>query len=698
MFGAQPPVSRNDDDELERVAPVAVSSVASPLVPPERPTERRMPVVSPVPTAGFRLLVVSGSRAQTFTLPASGEITIGRSPECEIFIDDLRLSRRHATLAVGDEFTLQDLGSANGCQVGASQVAPRGSVRVAPGMVMMLGRSTLVIQRGHVSTRLRHVRSHEYFEARVEDECARAEATGGAFSVVRLRCKPAAVAQLEESFTRWLRSMDIVALYAPHEYELLLVDTAREGAEKICEQIASDFPVERPEMAIKSYPAEARTPETLSPRIQEVARETPPLPQSISAMDRLKPILDVVASGTISVLILGETGVGKEVAANTIHRRSPRAKGPLVSVSCAGFSESLLDSELFGHEKGAFTGAHRTKVGLLESADGGTFFLDEVGEMPHSLQAKLLRVLEQRQVLRIGAVRPRTIDVRLIAATNRDLENEVARGNFRRDLYYRLAATTVVIPPLRERRGEILGLARLFVEHYAARARRKPPRMGPDAHDALLNYTWPGNVRELKNVIERAVLLCGEWITAEHLPIDKMGRTLPAAGNGTTTNRPPPSPFDRANSGQSFDRPIATMSEPFERTTPLPPQPTSNGILGGNTTFSSVSMGEPRIPAPVPTPRPSRPSAAPHIPATSYGAPPSFSPGSMHAPPLDRNESEPEEEERITDVDLERLRVIDALERCAGNQTQAARLLGVSRRTFIKRLEAFALPRPRKPM
>jgi two-component system response regulator AtoC len=282
------------------------------------------------------------------------------------------------------------------------------------------------------------------------------------------------------------------------------------------------------------------------------------------------------------VLILGETGVGKEVMAKTLHERSPRAAGPLVSINCASFAESMLEAELFGYEKGAFTGALRAKAGLLELAQGGTLFLDEVGEMPLSLQAKLLRVLEQREVWRIGALAPHAIDARFVSATHRDLEREIAAGRFREDLYFRLAGVSLHIPPLRERLDEIEPLARDFLARAAAASGRAPPVLSQQALTQLRARPWPGNVRELRNTVERALLLCrGDVVQPEHL---------------------------------TAEGPIV------------------------------VRTSDP-------------PSAA---------------------------------------REDERARIIEALERCAGNQTHAARLLGISRRTLITRIEEYDLPRPRK--
>jgi transcriptional regulator with PAS, ATPase and Fis domain len=232
------------------------------------------------------------------------------------------------------------------------------------------------------------------------------------------------------------------------------------------------------------------------------------IPSVDPAMEGVYALARRAATGTIGVVILGETGVGKEVLARAIHEGSPRFEAPFVSLNCAALSESLLESELFGHEKGAFTGAAQAKEGLLETAPGGTVFLDEVGELPLALQAKLLRVIEARELVRVGGVRARKIDVRFLAATNRDLEAEVARGAFRADLYYRLNGMTLTIPPLRERPADVPVLARHFTSTLAHGAgHAHAPQLTDEALAALAAHDWPGNVRELRNVIERALLV-----------------------------------------------------------------------------------------------------------------------------------------------------------------------------------------------
>jgi two-component system response regulator AtoC len=311
------------------------------------------------------------------------------------------------------------------------------------------------------------------------------------------------------------------------------------------------------------------------------------------AMKRVLELVERVAQSTLSVLILGETGVGKELIAEALHRLSRRPDGPFVRLNCAALPRALLESELFGHERGAFTGATEAKAGLFETASGGTLFLDEIGEIPLDVQVALLRVLEDRRVLRVGGREPRAVDVRFVSATNRDLRAESDSGRFRRDLYFRLNGMSIVVPPLRERTSEIPALARFFAASASAQmGRARSPRVTDDAAALMRAYDWPGNIRELKNVVERAVVLApGDEIEPQHLPPEVASRA-PSVPPGAA--------------------------------------PRDSGVL--------------------------------------------------------RAELE----------DLERKRILDALDQCNGNQTKAAELLGMPRRTFVKRLDAYGIARPRK--
>jgi DNA-binding NtrC family response regulator len=297
------------------------------------------------------------------------------------------------------------------------------------------------------------------------------------------------------------------------------------------------------------------------------------------------------AKANISVLILGETGVGKEVLAHHLHLKSPRASAPFVPLNCAALSPALLESELFGHEKGAFTGASQAQEGVFESAHGGSVFLDEIGELAPEMQVKLLRVLEDRRVTRVGSRQQRDVDVRFISATNAAIDARVDGGDFRQDLFFRINGITLVIPPLRERLEEIEPLAQQFAD-AAARdlGRDEAPTMADDFHEALRAHRWPGNVRELRNAVERAVALCdGDTLMPQHLPASFRER---------------------------------------------PSEPPRSGT------------------------------------------------------PMDQHRRESAERERT--------HIIKALEDCGGNQTKAAALLGMSRRTLVSRLDEYDIDRPRK--
>jgi transcriptional regulator with AAA-type ATPase domain len=368
------------------------------------------------------LLVLAGDEVKSHTLPATGEVTVGRGTKCEIAIDHPTLSRTHFLIRLGTSIALIDRDSANGTVLRGARLPVNKPVEISPYETFHAGDLAFVVQEGG--------------------------STGGD--------KPA----------------------------------------------RSDVP---------SGPVDgAAQPTLLEP-----------------SMKRLYDVAARVARGTIGVLVVGETGAGKEVLAEYVHRQSPRAKAPLVRINCAALSESLIESELFGHQKGAFTGASADRAGLIEAADGGSVLLDEVGELPLVTQAKLLRVLEDRRVTRVGATTPREVDVRFIAATNRNLEADVAANTFRRDLYFRLAGAVLAIPPLRTRRTEIEPLARAFLADAAARNGVPAPTLTPAAVTALLVHPWTGNVRELKSAIERAVLVADGSIDAVDLALTST-RTVPA--------------------------------------------------------------------------------------------------------------------------------------------------------------------------
>jgi DNA-binding NtrC family response regulator len=270
----------------------------------------------------------------------------------------------------------------------------------------------------------------------------------------------------------------------------------------------------------KALANQAMRRETAQLRVRVQARVAPGnMVGSSPPMQRVIEIIDQVAPSQATVLITGESGTGKELVANAIHQRSPRASGPFIKLHCAALAESLLESELFGHEKGSFTGAMARKDGRFSLADGGTLFLDEIGEISASLQVKLLRFLQEREFERVGGTETIHVDVRLIVATNRDLAAEVARGQFREDLFYRLNVVNIETPPLRERRSDIPALAKFFLDRYAKDNAKSIDQISSQALDLLVAYDWPGNVRELENAIERSIVLAtGPEIEPRHLP------------------------------------------------------------------------------------------------------------------------------------------------------------------------------------
>ena len=312
--------------------------------------------------------------------------------------------------------------------------------------------------------------------------------------------------------------------------------------------------------------ASAKTePQALAP----TAKETPepshrPAPEIIAvdtAMIHTLARCERVAKTDTSVLITGGSGVGKEIIAHHIHLTSKRAAGPYVALNCAAIPDTLLESILFGHEKGSFTGATKSQSGKFEQADGGTLFLDEIGEMPAPLQAKLLRVLQDKLVERLGSPEPIKVDVRIIAATNRNLEEQVKEGRFREDLYFRLAVFPIHIPELHKRAGDILPLAEFFLKRYRLNIGRDDLVFGPSALAVLPTYHWPGNVRELENIIQRAVLLCdGDAIEAEHLEISPLGSSN-ASGSSLQSRENPQNGTNIASNSMTQPNAVGSASD-----------------------------------------------------------------------------------------------------------------------------------------
>jgi DNA-binding NtrC family response regulator len=341
-----------------------------------------------------------------------------------------------------------------------------------------------------------------------------------------------------------------------------------------------------------------------------------------------------------TVLLGGESGSGKEMVAQAIHRASRRKHGPCIAVNCAALTESLIESELFGHEKGAFTGATDKKLGRFELADKGTLFLDEIGELPLPLQTKFLRVLEEQRFERVGGARPITVDVRVVAATNRDLADMVRRGTFREDLYYRLSVIHAIVPPLRARPEDIP----LLAEHFLARMRHQVPRriagFAPEALRLMEHHPWPGNVRELRNAVERAIVLGdGEWIRPEDLPPHLGARTVAAA-------LPVAAPPRRASSPTP---PLGSMA--------IREASISDAARSGAHAIIELPPAPPAAAAPPPAP-----AVAPEAPAVARSL-----------------------------RELEREGIVAALAATGGNKAQAATILEIDRSTLYKKLKEYGI-------
>ena len=454
----------------------------------------------------MRLVVVGPAAVVTTQLEADARVVVGRAAESDVSVDDRRLSRHHLALTrlENGEVQVEDLGSRNGTRVGDGALPARVPTTLASADVCVLG-SLIVwvddddgprwvpaatfdeLTRSRASDlRVLEVRSASSAStetAHASPGIAAEEASrlAGLRSSLRVRLSPSV--RVRTHVTRRATGAVLIAIPAEGEAELV-----RPGSNR-----AWTFELVAPVGSTRAAPAIGVT---------AVSRE--PTRTSV------RPDRDRIARSDVTVLLHGETGSGKEVAAREIHARSRRAHGPFVVVNCAAIVETLFEAELFGHQKGAFTGALAARRGYFEAADGGTLFLDEIAELPTPLQAKLLRVVEEPAVVRVGGSVPHPVDVRILAATHRDLGVEVAEGRFREDLYFRLCGVVVRIPPLRERRGEIEGL----VTDLLGRLSPEPVVVSPRALATLEGYAWPGNVRELRAVIERA-LLVGDGKTLE---------------------------------------------------------------------------------------------------------------------------------------------------------------------------------------
>jgi DNA-binding NtrC family response regulator len=466
-------------------------------------------------------------------------LVIGREAPADFVLDDPTLSRAHARFAwLDDGVSVEDLGSRNGTIVRGERVA---TALVRTGEEILLGQVLVRVQP--TATRDGHgLEGHDAFRATLEREIVRARFFGEVLALFFVRRRDGAhIGTFARGVQQLLRPVDRLAAYSADALEILLPKVGASEAAGLAKALGADRGAGALVCAAAVYPDAAGSCEELiaagRAALLEASKTSAPVvatggarvasiepsaagPVAAStAMQELFDTVDRLATAVIPVLLWGETGTGKEVIAQAIHRRGPRAGRPLVCVNCGAIPPQLVESTLFGHERGAFTGAHQRQRGVFESADGGTVLLDEIGELPAPAQAALLRVLETRRLTRVGSSDEVAVDVRVIAATHRDLEEMVRAGTFRRDLLYRLNAMIVRIPPLRERVEDIEPLCARFLREASEANQRSVRGVHPAALKSLTRYAWPGNVRELKNAIERAVVISrGDVVTLEDLP------------------------------------------------------------------------------------------------------------------------------------------------------------------------------------
>jgi transcriptional regulator with GAF, ATPase, and Fis domain len=490
------------------------------------------------------LLCIEGERAATVPLPASGELIIGRSAECGLRLSDELVSRAHARLLVmPDGIRLEDCGSRHGTLLNDQKLT--GSRLLASGDVIGICGAVLIVHRrraapGAVSGRA--MLDERSLMRRFEEELERSLRYRRELSLVIVRStRPFLRIRVAGVLAERLRLIDVAALFGEQELAVLLPETCSDEAVELANALVARL--SDAAAGIATSPADGVDADTLlscarmatmapgSNGPSKVARAADAthvielderrVVLADPAMVGIYDLLKRLARSDLPILIGGETGVGKELAAAAAHKFSPRAQGPLVAINCASIPEQLAESELFGHERGAFTGAATAKPGQLELAHHGTVFLDEIGELPLAVQAKLLRVLETGELQRIGDLKPRAIDVRIVSATNRNLAAEIESGRFRQDLYFRLAAAQVVIPPLRDRPRDLAVLVQRLFAAACARLGRRPLPFTIAATQALFLHRWPGNVRELKNTLDYAAAAAPDSaveIDTWHLP------------------------------------------------------------------------------------------------------------------------------------------------------------------------------------
>ncbi len=544
--------------------------------------------------SAFELLVHRrGAETRKIRLPGEGDISIGKDPSCTLVLDDDKVSRLHATLrAQGGFFVLEDRSSFNGTRVNGTQIHTH---FLNPGDEIEIGDSSLLFQKAGspapaqkselarergagayknvldvLSTLLsRKVGESEVFERMLDGLLTAFDADrgvvflpgklAGEFVVKSTRFRGGAAKDQEPI------SQTLIKQVAKDGKPQLLTNLETEELKKqigsisckVRSIVAAPLPlVSGPgvvylDSALETRKFEDGDKELLlafanaagnafkvseaTERMAEIQRREVAGQQLLGQSPAMKAVMGEVskaAATDVTVLVVGETGTGKELVARALHRGSPRRRGPFVAVNCAAIPSELVESELFGHEKGAFSGADAKRLGRFELADSGTLFLDEVGELPMAAQGKLLRALQERVIERVGSGIPIPVDFRLVCATNVDLGNAVKDGRFREDLYYRIAVFPLALPPLRDRGDDVCLIAEEFLQKYAHDFRRNIRGLDDEARKALRSYPWPGNIRELRNVIEQAVVRCdGDMLSAQTL-LPAMGRLSSFGSSG----------------------------------------------------------------------------------------------------------------------------------------------------------------------
>ncbi len=489
------------------------------------------------------LMVYHRDGLQVVPLVDGEPVVIGRTEPSDIRLRSRRLSRQHARFSLGDDgqVWVEDLGSTNGTEVNGAPIEAR--VAIASGDEVCLCSVTVTVhalQPGWL--RPLGLEGHDQFLGRVEAEIQRARTFDRGLAVVMARSLDVGtqLGSWVPALHQRLRMVDRVALFAPDCVEILLPEASRDEALAVGRDLLES--VEEPlGLGVALWPQAGASIEelvdaaraavlkaTVADPIQVPTTPFEPLPAPSDdggpivrdpVMEQLYRTVDRVARSVISVLVVGETGTGKEVVARAIHDRSDRSDLPMRVINCGAIPSSLTESILFGHERGAFTGADQRRTGVFEEADGGTVLLDEIGELPAAAQVALLRVLETRRIQRVGSSQEIGVDVRVVAATHRDLEAMCEEGTFRWDLLYRLNPLSLALPPLRKRLGEIRPLVARFMVESNRVNNRSVRGIAPESLRLLEAYDWPGNVRELRNTIDRAVVIAvGDVVLAEDLP------------------------------------------------------------------------------------------------------------------------------------------------------------------------------------